>query len=65
MWTEQTSDSDILYKVFPRTWAYAERLWTNPSKGAADLPASVFIFGHFNFEQSHRIRKVQNFQRYL
>jgi len=35
MWTEQTSDSDILYKVFPRTWAYAERLWSNPAKGKA------------------------------
>ncbi|KAL5248679.1 hypothetical protein ACHWQZ_G017760 [Mnemiopsis leidyi] len=33
IWTEQTSDSDIIYKVFPRTWAYAERLWSNPSKG--------------------------------
>lgn len=37
IWTEQTSDSDIIYKVFPRTWAYAERLWSNPSKGDCEI----------------------------
>jgi len=35
IWTEQASDSDILTRIFPRSWAYAERLWTNPSKGTA------------------------------
>ena len=30
IWTEQASSSNMLTRLFPRTWALAERLWSNP-----------------------------------
>ena len=43
IWTEQTGTGDILQRVFPRTWAYAERLWTNPESGK---PIRTRYLGH-------------------
>ena len=33
MWSEQTDDATVEGKLFPRTSAYGERLWTSPSNG--------------------------------
>ena len=30
IWTEQASSSNMFTRLFPRTWALAERLWSNP-----------------------------------
>ncbi len=33
MWSEQVDSQTVEGKIFPRTAAYAERLWSNPKSG--------------------------------
>ena len=33
MWTEQAGDQNALTKIFPRSYALAERYWSDPTTG--------------------------------
>ena len=42
MWTEQAGDQNAMTKIFPRSYALAERYWSDPTTGIWCLLRSIF-----------------------
>jgi len=53
MWTEQAGDQNALTKIFPRSYALAERYWSDPTTGWFEAEPRLVYFNSVMEKQRH------------